>query len=625
MRANLPLHPDAHLLYGDSLRPPPGWVFDAGLATTFSLDMETALAVPVTLARFATDDRDELLKSPLALLEGLERAADRLAIFCEAGRIQAQAAPQSRLCGLLERLITEVSAPRGGSFHPKVWVLRFLPLDEDKPVQMRLLVLSRNLSRDRSWDTALCLDGAVGTRRRSQNASLADFFRCLPSLTVSKGTPPPHVEGLVSELSSDLHMTDWTLPAPFENVSFAANGIGGRTWSPSSCRQLGVISPFCDDETLEMLAGLASEPPRLVGRSQELIMVSPGVLKRFSEVQVMDEMAETEDGEAEDGDDGTNRFLSGLHAKVFVQENGWDTAITVGSGNATRPALLSGENVEVFATLTGKRSRVGCMAEIFGPHGFGRLLRSFRPAEMPQQDTSLRTAEQRLEQARRELVTAGLAIHCSRQDVEGGERQLWHMELHPGRSAALHGLASAICWPITRGDQNGSDVLAALRAGQPVPIGVLPLVDVTRFLAFRLTDATHGEAEALFSLGAELIGLPANRHQAVLKWILDSPEAFRRYLRLLLADMGDPLAAQLGAGSPQAGGSWGVAVDDEPILEDMVRALAHGRDRLEAVRRLMDRLDDIPDDAGGAVVPQGFAELWDAFRLILDERDQAEA
>ena len=140
MPADLPLHPDVRSLYGGSLRPPPGTVFDAGVATTFTLDIETALAVPVTLALFASEDRDELLKSPLALLEGLERTADRLAIFCEAGRIQAQPAPQSRLCTLLERLITEVAAPRGGSFHPKLWVLRYRPLETGEPTRIRLLV-----------------------------------------------------------------------------------------------------------------------------------------------------------------------------------------------------------------------------------------------------------------------------------------------------------------------------------------------------------------------------------------------------------------------------------------------------------------------------------------------------
>ena len=460
MPADLPLHPDVRSLYGGSLRPPPGTVFDAGVATTFTLDIETALAVPVTLALFSSEDRDELLKSPLALLEGLERTADRLAIFCEAGRIQAQPAPQSRLCTLLERLIIEVAAPRGGSFHPKLWVLRYRPLETGEPTRIRLLVLSRNLTRDRSWDLCLSLDGEIMRRRRAANAPLVDFLRRLPSLAT--GAAPEHVDPLLADVSKDLHRTEWTLPAPFEKVEFAVNGTKRRVWRPPGCRRLGVVSPFCDEATLEMLADLSIEPPVLVSRSDELTAVAPRVLDRFSEVSVMDELAETEDGEGDESDDEAARPLCGLHAKVFVQEHGWDTSITVGSGNATRPALLTGRNVEVFATLTGKRSRVGSISNIFGPGGFGRVLRAFRSAEIPQRDAAQRAAEQRIERARRELVDTGLTLECTaRKDEEGGQ-ELWTVVLRPGRSVGLDGLGSASCWPITRGEAHAHDRLGGI-------------------------------------------------------------------------------------------------------------------------------------------------------------------
>ena len=95
------------------------------------------------------------------------------------------------------------------------------------------------------------------------------------------------------------------------------------------------------------------------------------------------------------------------------------------------PALLTGRNVEVFATLTGKRSKVGSIVEIFGPDGFGRMLRPFQPAEIPEGDANLRAAEQRVEQARHELAKAGLALHCTPEKAE------------QGRSAALEGGAPA--------------------------------------------------------------------------------------------------------------------------------------------------------------------------------------
>ena len=623
MPADRPLHPDVRSLYGGNLRPPPGTVFDAGVATTFTLDIETALAVPVTLALFASEDRDELLKSPLALLEGLERTAHRLAIFCEAGRIQAQSAPQSRLCTLLERLITEVTAPRGGSFHPKLWVLRYRPLETGEPTRIRLLVLSRNLTRDRSWDLCLSLDGKVVRRRHTANAPLVDFLGCLPSLAT--GAAPEHVDPLVAELSKDLHRTEWTLPAPFKTVAFAVNGTKRRVWRPSSCRRLGVVSPFCDEDALEMLADLSVEPPTLVGRSDELIGVTPRVLDRFSEVSVMDEFAETEDGEDDDGDDEAAHPLGGLHAKVFVQENGWDTSITIGSGNATRPALLTGRNVEVFASLTGKRSRVGSISDIFGPDGFGRVLRAFRPAEVPARDAGQRAAEQRIERARRELINAGLTLCCTAQRDEEGGQALWKVILQPGQTVPLDGLGSATCWPITLGESHAHDVLTALRNGDSIEIGTMPLIDVTRFVAFRMADATHEETTALFALGFRISGLPTTRHRAVLRWMLDSREAFLRYLRLLLADAGDPLSTQLAAGAAKGGGSWHTAADDEPIFEDMVRALSHGHDRLSAVRRLMERLERVTAEDGAAVVPEDFATLWDAFRAVLDEGDRTRA
>ncbi len=77
------------------------------------------------------------------------------------------------------------------------------------------------------------------------------------------------------------------------------------------------------------------EKPLLVSRSEELVGVPPEILARY-DVSVMEENAENEDGEADDESDQASRPLSGLHAKAFIQEIGWETAIT--SAPATRPA-----------------------------------------------------------------------------------------------------------------------------------------------------------------------------------------------------------------------------------------------------------------------------------------------
>ena len=56
------------------------------------MDFESALAAPVSLALFASENRDEILLNPLALLEGVERIAGRLLVFTDAGHIKARRA-----------------------------------------------------------------------------------------------------------------------------------------------------------------------------------------------------------------------------------------------------------------------------------------------------------------------------------------------------------------------------------------------------------------------------------------------------------------------------------------------------------------------------------------------------
>ena len=354
------LDPETRVLYGDSLQPPPGYVFDAGVATTFTLDFETALAVPVSLALFAAENRDDILSHPLALLEGAERIAGRLVVFADAGHLHAQSRPHSRLCSLLERIIVEVTAPRGGAFHPKMWALRFRSTRDGDPTLLRLLVLSRNLTRDRSWDISLCLDGEVTGRRDARNQPLFDLLTRLPKRAVAGISDETRI--LTEEIAKDVRRTNWTMPVGFEEVAFAVNGLGRSNWQPSSCARLGVISPFCDTDALDLLAGLpTAKKPIIISRSDQLISVAPRTIEAFERVSVLDEMAASEDGEEDSAS-----ALQGLHAKAFISEIGWNTVLTVGSGNATRPSLISGRNVELFVSLRGKRSRVGSIEQIMG-------------------------------------------------------------------------------------------------------------------------------------------------------------------------------------------------------------------------------------------------------------------
>jgi hypothetical protein len=607
------LDPEARVLYGESLAAPAGYVFDAAVATTYSLDFETALAAPVSLALFAAENRDEILGQPLALLEGAERIADRLAVYCDAGHIQAQTQPQSRLCSLLEKMIIEVAAPQGGAFHAKIWVLRFKPQSGTGAGKMRLLILSRNLTRDRSWDISLCLDGDITRRVAPGNKPIVDLLKRLPRITVQPVSE--EVRALTLDIASDLNRAAWVLPEHFDSLSLAVNGIGSEIWSPPACARMGVISPFCDDTTLTQLARLSREKPVLVGRSDELASCSADTLALFERVSVLDDMAASEDGE-----EAEPESLQGLHAKAFIQEIGWDTVLTVGSGNATQAALTNRRvvnNVEVFATLTGKSSKVGSVENILGAQGFGRLLCPFVAGDVSADAAAAKAAERRLEDVRRLICKAGLALRCERALAEGEDAAGWRVWLICARPLVFASLASAFVWPITRGEGHRRDVLAALAGGEDVDLGVMPLADLTRFIAFQLADA-GSDARLLFSVGLPMEGVPAERHSAIFRSIITNRDAFFRYLRLLLSELGDPFAAALAAQSAGSEGAWGRGGgDDVPLLEGMVRALCAGDGRLTAVERLISRL--AAEDSATDPVPAEFRALWEAFRSAMPE------
>ena len=350
MPSNPALDPENRRIYGEVLRPPLGYRLDLALATTFSMDFETAMVIPATMALHAAESRDETLDSPIALLEGLERMSERLAIFCDAGRIHGSSGAVSRLSSLLEDMVTEVSAPGGGAFHPKLWLMRFTTTSQHAPVLMRMALLSRNLTRDMSWDLCLVLDGERGGATRSGNAPISRLLRSLPGMAIGRPTPDRSAR-IARDLANDLAKTSWVLPDGFRAVELAVNGLGDEPWRPSIGKIVGIVSPFCDAEALRRLTWSGQKHAHLVSRLDELAALPQGTLDRFHEVSVLDEMAESSDEDAEEVGSDSSPPARGLHAKAIITQRYSTTHITVGSGNATSPALINGKNVEVFATL----------------------------------------------------------------------------------------------------------------------------------------------------------------------------------------------------------------------------------------------------------------------------------
>jgi len=188
------LNPNSRALYTDMLTAPVGMVFDEAVAATFSMDPMVLLEAPVHLALQGAGGKEP--PDPLAILDSVRRFSRKITVCVQNGQILVpSSAKPNPLFGLLEEMCVEMVVPKGGVFHPKLWCIRFQDVHSDA-AWMRLVILSRNMTLDRSWDLSLQLDGPVGKRNQDVNRPLARFFN-----RVQRMTKRP----LVEERAEQLH------------------------------------------------------------------------------------------------------------------------------------------------------------------------------------------------------------------------------------------------------------------------------------------------------------------------------------------------------------------------------------------------------------------------------------
>jgi hypothetical protein len=595
--------PDQRSVLTEALTPPAGYDFDSGLATTYSLDLVTLLGLPLHLVWLAGNvQADDGGIDPLATLEALRRTAARLTVFCDRGRMAVPRAA-STLLGLLEPVVHEVESPHGGAFHPKVWLLRFLNRSNGD-VRITLLVLSRNITEDGSWDVSLRLDGMPGSRRDRRNEPLCRLFETC----IERSRKPLDAARLAAAtaLKEDAARCNWKLPGDFGSLVFHAIGIGRRqeAWLPSlesggDWDEIGVVSPFVTAGALAQLARIAKSKAYVVSRAEELAKCGAAALASFPRYLVMEESVLTTDSE----DDAVGR-MRGLHAKVFVASRGARTHLFVGSANATT-AALSGTNVEFVVELQGPRRHVGGPADLVGDDGIGPLLREYVPDESEAAVTD--ADEDRLEALRDALCAAPLRLECVAQGPS------WTMRLLGAEGVDL-GDAKATAWSATDRADRGVPL-----AGDCVVLGSFAKQELTCLTAFRLALR---ERELCFVLNLPAAGLPPDRDHEILKAALRNRAAFMRYLLLLLGDL-----AQLGgAGGKQRrrGKAVGAsAADDLPLFEMLAQSLADDPQRLRHVRQAVDGLRG--GEEGDEVFPDGFLDLWQPFEQVMDEEEAGEA
>ena len=584
----------------DLLRPPNQYRLDLAVLTTYTLDLDALLALPLAVLSQSDNSVEELMADPLRLVAALREAGDRIHVFVDEAGIAIP--DQGReLVSTLESSVHPVRAPNGGVFHPKVWLARFAPEDGDTPELLRLAVLSRNLTFDRSWDIALASENSIGGRRRlADSRPLGDLIATLPDLASRTGARlPKTISDRVARLADQARRTAFPAPDGFESpLRFHSFGISSRStglWPPrGNASRVLAVAPFAGAHGTKVVAALARDGAKrtLVSRPEELDQISPDTLGEWSEVFVLSEPASGESAEEA-------RRPSGLHAKIVGTEHRGQVTWYFGSANLTE-AALDGKNVEILACLTGRRAQCGIKQFLAQ---FLDLCEPYSPSRPDEQEDDAALAEEHhlrreeLERVRATVVEAvasgNLGIECTR-----GE-DVWEWRI-VGELRDIPDGVTIVLWPATIGEEQCHPL--------DQPSWHLPVSHLTAFVAFRLSVGVEGIDDVRFAMMLPAKGLPSGRTARILRTLIDSPAKFLRFLRALLGGLegGSMFLPRNGDGSDQA--KWAGVLDGETLLEDLLRAASRDPDRLDVVRRLVADLQRTAE--GRTMIPPDLYELW---------------
>lgn len=593
----------------DSLRPPTDFVLDTAIATTFSLDLIAMMVAPVGFTFFELNADGDAIgeQTPLELLEAIRRHASQIVLFCQAGRIAVPSKHQ-RLFSYLEGRIVQAKAPREGrAFHPKIWVIRFK--GPDGAVIYRLLCLSRNLTFDRSLDSAFVVDGPLRATRAtgfSVNTPLREFLSALPSMAVAE--MDPKLLAQCALVTSEIQKVEWQIDdLPFDAYGFCPLGHKPRSTWPfgTGYSRMLVASPFVSDSTLERLSQTGSEHV-LISRADELDKLKAVTREGFTDIHVLRSPPETI-GEVEEGDAGGDIVVANdLHAKLYVADQGWNATMWTGSANATKSAFDG--NVEFLVELTGKRSQVGVDAFLAkapaGSVGIPDILQPYTPTQRAAADPELEALTADTERVRSDIACLPWLVRITGK--EGTDTYSVSVECG-GTLPAWQDHIAVACRPLSLAVETAKALLPGLHSS--VAFDSVSLEGLTAFLVFEVT-ATRGEKfrSTRFTVPATLHGEPANRREKLLQSMLRDRKSVIRFLLLLLSEAGDEITTDTGGGSGWGeGGRLGPGGEGEALLEPLLRTFERDPQRLVSVASMV-REYSAADEAD-ELLPPGLREL----------------
>ena len=591
--------------YGQILAPPPGYELDFAVGTTYSLDLDAL--VGASLAMGLSEETDSvLIDNPVCLLEALRSVGDKVALFCEGGQIHMPG-KVTPLYILLEKMVFSVQTKKKKrmaaypSFHPKFWLLRFANTDGE--IVYRIIILSRNLTFDRSWDVTYYMDGYENEDDSDKNEPVCDFLRFLLKQL------PTDINGkqkakAIRAMIRELPFIEFEPPEKaFSDYEFIPNGIkraeGGyycfdetRLFT-DTFHEIAIVSPFISSDIIRDFnerneySSIQNTKYMLITREASLGKLQPEDVSNFSIYTMRDSVI---DGESAISEEQTDVQKQDIHAKMFMFLKYSTADLYLGSLNASHNAVYG--NVEFMIRLNSKRRYLNMdslQKSLFGKDPDG--------TDNPFQEVTLQTA----------IIDED---NDKQNDLNAVIKQI--NRSNPTAVVVEAGDAYNIKVMFEDCDTKGYQVtLKPLLSNKTEPFKhnvLFQALDIMQLSDFYVITVSDGESTVERVLIIPTEGLPDGREKAVVTSVINNEDCFYRYIAFLLGDSTIMTALEEGdvMGNSQAAFKQPHRIS--ALYEKMLITAAENPEKFKGVDYLLKTISD--ED----IIPEEFEALYRTFK-----------
>lgn len=592
--------------YGQILSAPNKYKLDFAIGTTYSLDLDALVGASLALG-LSEDTDSKLAHNPIALLEALRVTGDKIALFCEAGQIHMPSKVAS-LYILLEQMVYQVKTPKTKgigtypSFHPKFWLIRYI--DEKNNPLYRVVILSRNLTFDRSWDVTFCMDGVKKDTETTKNDPIKDFL----AYTLPFAKKNPDKQKKIRQICKELSYIHFDVGSngfyDFDFIPVGVRKADGGYYSikdyplfTSTFNELLVLSPFLSDEVIKGFndsnRSLTQTERVLITRAMSLSSLKPENCDKFRIYTVKDSVI---DGESIVSEEDNNIQKQDIHAKIFMLRKYSDSELYLGSLNASRNAIIG--NIEFVIRLKAKNRHLN-------------------------------------------LTKLTESLFCGAEDNPNNPFQLVDVTNVPKSETEPEKLLSAIVKDITRlkatatvtpnGDNyNVQVVFDKLVSGYDITISPLfsnkqarldtqvEFVDLTavqlsEFYKITVSDGTNSLTRVIM---IPTTGLPEEREKMIVSSVVKDKNCFYQYVSFLLGDSLSLGGAEIFEDPTSSSSTAKHHTTILPALyEKMLKTAVEEPEKFKEIDYLLKAV------AGDGVIPAKFEETYRLFRKAVGYRD----